>query len=170
MPNDRDRDLQIDENMQHQRLSWRAERVGWIVWTLILLAALLGLFGRGVFNTTSVTSSDARLTVEYSRFWRLQSPMTLRVAAGEDAVADGNLRLWLDRGYVDANTIASIVPEPDGVTAGADRLIFTFSVDAGAGRPSVTFEIEPQKAGFRAGRAGLAGSTDEVAFRQLIFP
>jgi hypothetical protein len=38
-------DLQIDQDPDAQRHHWIAERVGWTVITLVILAALLGLFG-----------------------------------------------------------------------------------------------------------------------------
>ena len=40
-------DLEIEQDHDFQRRSWRLQRAGWIVLSLVLLAGLLGLFGSG---------------------------------------------------------------------------------------------------------------------------
>jgi hypothetical protein len=37
--------LQIDEHYRSQRRSWVADRIGWVVMALVMVAALAGLFG-----------------------------------------------------------------------------------------------------------------------------
>ncbi|HPO58399.1 MAG TPA: hypothetical protein PLV53_06100 [Anaerolineaceae bacterium] len=39
--------LQVDQDMPFQEKEWTAERAGWIIGLLLLLAGLAGLFGGG---------------------------------------------------------------------------------------------------------------------------
>ena len=75
-------DLQIDQDLDAQRHHWIAERVGWTVITLVILAALLGLFGSGWLSEASVGTPEGALRLEYSRFGRFLAPMTLRLHSG----------------------------------------------------------------------------------------
>ncbi len=62
-----------------------------------------------------------------------------------------------------------MVPQPDSVEAGSDRLTYVFQ----AGRPdepiSATFFIEPQRIGPNDARIGLDDG-QPVSFSQLVYP
>ena len=62
-------ELQIDEDMDFQHKEWIAERWGWRIMALVLLAGLLGLFGQGPLSDKTVQSGS--LLVQYGRFERL---------------------------------------------------------------------------------------------------
>jgi hypothetical protein len=84
-------DLQIDEDPDAQRRHWIAERVGWTVITLVILAALLGLFGSGWLSEASVGTPEGALRLEYSRFGRFLAPTTLRLHLGPDVIHEGRV-------------------------------------------------------------------------------
>lgn len=159
--------LQISEDMAFQRRTWLVERIVWILLGLVLIAALLGFFGGGGPAASAETSTeDGNLSMQYERFLRLESPTQLRVVARPFGTT---LRLWLERDYVEAIEITSIVPEPHRVEAAEDRYTFEFPLTASAETATVFFYIEPRKAWNLTGRLGLDGGA-ELMLRQLVYP
>ncbi|HEX7080192.1 MAG TPA: hypothetical protein VF329_04190 [Gammaproteobacteria bacterium] len=164
----RSSDLEISEDMEFQRRTWIVERFGWAVLALIVVAAILGLFGKGLLGHAEATAADGTLTVEYYRFWRMQSPMMVGVAAQTVPTGD-RARIWMDRAYVESVQVDRITPEPESVEAAADRLIYVFAL-AHAGEPlRATFEVEPQRPWRVRGRVGVEGG-EMVMFSQFVYP
>lgn len=162
-------DLEIAEDLDFQRRSWRAQRVGWIVLGLILVGAVAGLFGPGLLGTSTTGSSGDSVRVEYYRFWRKQSGMPLRIHLSGEALAGGEARVWLSRTYVDAMSISGVTPQPESVELGPDRLTYVLKVDSTGRAVTVSFDVEPEHYGIIRGRAGLDQSS-EVRFNQFIYP
>lgn len=160
-------DLQIDQDLDAQRHHWIAERVGWTVITLVILAALLGLFGSGWLSEASVGTPEGALRLEYSRFGRFLAPMTLRLHLGPDVIHEGRVSIWLNRDYIEAAQVQRILPPPDAVEAGADRL--TYGLRVSGGPTAVTIYLEPDRVGSLSGQIGLAGHKP-LRFDQFIYP
>lgn len=167
MPFQRVGDLEIAQDLRFQRRDWIAQRVGWVVMALILLAALAGLIGRGgPLARTQARSPDGGLRVEYDRFAHYEAPTRLRLSVAGAAARGEQVRLWIERAYLTRARVQQVMPEPDAVRLAGDRVIYLF--DAGAGG-DVSFELRPNSFGVLAGRAGLEGG-GEVAFRQFVYP
>jgi hypothetical protein len=161
-------DLELDQDLVYLRREWKLMRVGWVVLALAVVAALLGLFGGGPLSDRSVADPDAALLVEYQRFVRYGSLETVRVHVAADATPRKELRLWLGQDYLDRVLVKQVSPHPDRVEAGAGRQVFVFHV-ADVGRPAtVTFHLEPEKAGRLQGRVGLDGGP-QVEFGQFAY-
>lgn len=73
-------DLDIAQDLEHQRREWVIERIGWAIMALILLAALAGLLGSGPLSNARIDHPGSHLSAEYNRFERYQSP-TKRTAS-----------------------------------------------------------------------------------------
>jgi hypothetical protein len=116
----------VREHMRFQRRLWVVERAGWLVLALIMLLALLGLFGTGVLSNATVSAGS--LTVEYDRFERATrvSQFIFQFAPSPN----GERRLRLNRVFQDNYEIASIQPPP--AKSSADGLDLTFSAPAGS--------------------------------------
>src|SRR4051794_40698086 len=100
-PVPRVRDLEIEQDLAYQRREWAFERVGWLLLGLLLLAALVGLLGRGPLSNTTAGDPGGPLRVEYQRFLRHRSTSTLRVHLGPNAARGNEAHLWLDREYLE---------------------------------------------------------------------
>lgn len=160
-------DLEIGQDLEFQRREWRLQRAGWVVMALIVLVALLGLFGGGPIGRAQAGAGP--LTVDYSRFDRRRSPSELRLAIAGDATGSGEVSVWLATDYLDALDVQTILPEPDTFQAGAERTVLVFEA-AEAGQPiAVSIEYEPEPVGLLDGRIGLVGG-DAVAIRHLVYP
>lgn len=179
MPDKKRSQLELEQDLTLERRSWLAERVGWGAMALVLIAGLLGLFGPGMLNMASAGDSSAPLWLEYGRFWRLLSSTALQVHLNPGALraskAQNNsdnssqVRVWLSRDYVDRAHIESVVPAPESVESGSDRVIYTFKVTDRTQPAMVTFNVKPEKAGLLTGRIGLEQDRF-VEFTQWIHP
>jgi hypothetical protein len=112
---------------------------------------------------------DDPLRAEYNRFWRLQSPMSLRLHFGANAARDGQIRVWLSRAYLEAMHVQHVTPQPQHVEAGPDRLTYVFPLSQPDRPTAVTFHMEAETPGPVSGQAGLENGP-VVSFRQFIYP
>lgn len=159
----------IVEDPAFERRTARWQRLGWIAIGGILLAAALGLFGRGAFNGGNRTTPDGTLSVHYPRFWRQQSPMVLRLAIDGRHIRDGRAHFWLNRDYLDAVTLSAVTPRPTEERVLEDGVAFVVDVEPGADRATVRLEVIPEGFGMLRGRVG-PDPARALAFRQFIHP
>lgn len=160
-------DLEIEQDLEHEKTASRVRRIGWTVLFLLWLAGLAGVFGSGPLSWSTASAPGLRL--EYERFVRSTAPQELTLHLGPSVTAHPKVRLWVDREYLDNQQIESVVPEPESVEAGSDRVVFVLSM-AELGKPtSVVFRLQTQRAGSRDGRIGVeeAGS---LQFHQIVYP
>jgi hypothetical protein len=161
--------LELDQDLAFQQRSWIVQRIGWIVLGLIIVAALLGLFGGGPLSYTTARSQDGALGLEYNLFWRIQAAMTLRVFLMPKTAYAGEVRLWLSRSYVDAVDVQHITPQPQRVEAGTDRLTYVFAISQMGQQIEITFQVKPERPGRVAGRLGLEDGIT-LSFAHVIYP
>jgi len=162
----RPRDLQLDEHIDFVRRSWRVERAATWVLIAILVAAGAGLLGSGPLSGGEASAGGLR--VEYPRLSRYQSSERLVIHAAPAARA-GELRLWLDRAYLEGVRIESMVPPPVRAEAAGDRVVFVFAL-ADVRPFTLHVRLQPERIGLLHGRAGLDGVGEALTFRQLVYP
>jgi hypothetical protein len=153
--------MQIETDVEFQRRVWIAQRFGWVSFAILIIAALLGLFGSGVISRSAADGSG--LSVQYERFGRLLRSTDLQVtltAPGDTA------RLELERRYFDSVQIEQIIPIPHAVESRDGWLVYNF---IGPSPVSVTFHLRPARFGSVEGTARIPGG-DAVRFRQFIYP
>lgn len=156
--------LQIEQDLALQRKEWRIQRVLWWVLVLVLLLAMLGLFGNsGPLN--QAVAGDGTLKVEYQRFGRYQTAGRFQVTAGGGSRA---LQLMLDGDYWESVRIDRVTPEPASVQGGGRALTYTFH-PAVTGPARITLHVTPQHAWRHRGRVGLPGGP-WVEFTQIVYP
>jgi hypothetical protein len=151
--------MEIDADMNLQRRLWVAQRVGWFIIGMAILAAVAGVFGTGHVSRASARS--AGLQVEYERFGRLQQPMKLRLV-----VSEARHGIALSRDYFDSLHIEQITPQPSEVEAAGPWLIYRF---AGSGPLAISFDLKAEEFGSLRGAARTADGNG-VAFFQFIYP
>ncbi|ABG03678.1 hypothetical protein Rxyl_0708 [Rubrobacter xylanophilus DSM 9941] len=158
------RDIELAEDLGFQERMWRAQRISWAVMAALALAALLGLFGGGPLAGASAGGGEVSVP-EYERFVRFGSPTTLRVRL-EPPAGGGEVRLWVEQGYLEGVRLQRITPEPAGAEAARGGVLYTFR--ASGGPAVVTFDLEPDRAGLLEGSLRSGGGS--VTLRQFVYP
>jgi hypothetical protein len=162
-------DLEIEQDPALVRRMQTVQRVGWAVFALVVLAALLGLFGTGLFSKAGAGDPGGPLSVEYDRGLRYQAREQLRVRLGPGAVRDGKARVWLSDGYLDRVQIRRIDPSPETVELGPGGQTFVFAARALTEPATVMFYLEPEKVGPLSGEVRLDGGP-ALPLRQFVYP
>ena len=161
-------DLEIETDPDFLRRQWRVERAGWVIMSLLILAALAGAFGGGPLARAETESRAEAMRVEYDRIARRRGDGALDFHLAAAAVGDTVARLWLEREYVEQVGIQRVTPEPASVVSDGGRLVYEFDVQPQ--RPSrVVMEFEPRAMGSVGGWAGLVGG-DSVSLSHFLLP
>lgn len=153
--------LQIDQSLDFQRRFRGVQTVAWRVLALLPLAAIAGLFGGGLFS--QVTAGGAGSTVSYDRFGRMSVDTQVQVTVKR---AQSPVAVSISRGFLDGYDVSEVRPQPERVTAHADRVVFTFEALPGS---SATFTVQPNRLGSRSGTVTIPGSRP-VQVQQFVYP
>jgi hypothetical protein len=113
-------------NIEYQRREWVAQRIGWALMMLFILAAFIGMLGTGVAAMTSTSAGNDALHLEYPRIARHHQPRIMTMTVAPDQVQDGKIEVWLDRAYAHQFDVQSTVPEPESVQIEPDRVVYAF--------------------------------------------
>ncbi|HET7584279.1 MAG TPA: hypothetical protein VFK13_05195 [Gemmatimonadaceae bacterium] len=162
--------IDVDQALEGQGRGWRAQRVGWVLMLLIVLAGLLGLAGRGPLATATAGGGDAALRIEYQRFARHGSPLRLVLHVAPNVAArDSTVRVWIGRRLLQAAEVSDILPTPAATAAGPDGDIYAFRVADPARDATIAFDVQPQAYWSHHASVRLVGRP-AVAFTVFVFP
>ena len=159
--------IEVDQDLDFQRKDWIFERVGWIAMLLVIVAALLGLFGRGPLSDARLESSDGSLGVEYQRFERHGAPSELTLHVRRAAATDSTITVSVGEEFLRAVQVTQIVPQPARQIYLGDRTIFELEIRNDSGR--VTFYTIPQAIGSRRLDVGVPGRA-AIIVSQFVYP
>jgi len=159
-------DLEITQDLPFQEREWRSQRIGWAVMALVVLAALLGLFGDGPLGQASAGDPAKGLGVSYARFSRFQSTTELAVRFPPESGPE--VRVLLSRSFADRVTMKAIVPPPAAHEGGDDAVVYIFRPGQGQSMSSITFSYEPNSSGTLDGWVRKDSSV--VPFSGWVFP
>jgi hypothetical protein len=161
--------LEIDEDPAFAERSGMVQRVGWIAVAAVLVGALAGLLGPGPLGR-HVVSLPGLLRVEYERFARYEATQALTVRLEAGATRTPEVRLWLDRPYVEGTRLENIIPTPVRVEAATDHLVYVFRLSQPGDPVTITFRMQSEQIGSTMGRIGLVGAEGGAVFRQFVYP
>lgn len=160
------RGTDIEEDLQHQILEWKIERVGWVIWALVLLAGLAGLLGGGPLTESIAGDRTSALWVEYQRFERYQAPTKMVVHVKSP---DPQIRLWINYGFVTKVDLTHIDPEPERSEVGANRYTFPANITDKNQDVVLTVYFRANEYGMMHTELGLENGPS-VRFSQLVYP
>ena len=160
---------QSDEIRTFQVREWKFQRIAWVLWALIVVAAGLGLLGPGPLSTTTAVSEDGQLTVEFERFVRTSNSTVFGVKLERVTQADKDVQLTLKTEDATDLKLISIVPDPQVQSLANNGVQYTFAVAKQADDSTVRFRIEHERFGRCSSVLSLAGGS-EVRIVQYVFP
>lgn len=130
-------EVAVGEDLDFQRAWWRVERGIWIFFLLLIIADLLGAFGRGWLAKAHVTTHDQSLDVSYERIERYGTPSILRIELPASIIHDGKAQLWVSEDLVKSLGNQKVVPQPERSVVGQNGILYTFPVST----PPMTLEF-----------------------------
>lgn len=160
-------DLEIQQDLEHERREWTVRKIGWSLLSLLWLAGLAGLFGSGPLS--EATAAGPGLRLEYDRFVRYTAPQGLRLHLGPPATSHPKIRLWVDRQYMQDMQVESVLPEPESVETGPDRIVFIIPLSEVGPPTAVTLRLQTQRIGSLDGQVGVEEG-GSLRFHQLVYP
>ncbi|MGQ4582062.1 hypothetical protein [Lysobacter sp. F60174L2] len=147
--------LQLDEHLHFQHMLQVLRRIGTLVLSIILLAALAGLFGgNGPF--ARIQSDAGALEADHPRFARYQMPTRLAFVVDRAAVRGDTFELSIEGDYAREFSFEQIHPQPEEVVIADDRIRYTFNAGPGE-RQLVVIQGQPETMGWLAGAVSVPG-------------
>ncbi|POP44271.1 hypothetical protein CHU32_02360 [Superficieibacter electus] len=141
-------------------------RWGFLLLLLILIAGICGLFSSGLFSDTTATSANQRLSVDYERFARQTSDMSIKVRVRGEPGRGFTLSLGGD--IMARYEIRTLQPQPQRTQSQNNSLLLEYP-GSGPGEHSVWIGLEPLTPGNRHNTITLNGA-EAVTFSQFIYP
>lgn len=161
-----DRTYPIREDMRAQMRTWRAQRIGWAVMGLILIAALAGLFFHGPLSSTVARSADDSLAVDYERFAHKTAITHFVVRIGPPLREQVLLRL--SPSFAGMHDVDGLEPRPLRSSSGSYGLEYVFGRSA-AGDLAVHIAARPKRFGFVSVHVEVEGR-GAVNIAQFVYP
>jgi hypothetical protein len=161
-------DLDVDEKFQ--RTEWRVQRGAWIIWCLILLAALAGLTGSGPLSHASQATSNGNLTIDYDRFVRHGHHTRIKLYVKNEEAARP-VAIKLSQSLLDGIMIHRIEPEPASRELSSDGAVYTFAAasDATGQSSQIDLLLEYEGVGRLRGQIGIVGE-EPILLNQFVYP
>jgi hypothetical protein len=138
-------EIAVGEDLEFQRKWWKVERGIWIFFLLLIIADVLGIFGRGWLAKAHKSAYDQSLDITYERVERFNTPSDLRIQLSPAVVQEGKAQLWVSEDLVKALGNQRVVPEPETSAVGQNGILYTFPVTGP--KMSVEFTLTPSSVG-----------------------
>jgi hypothetical protein len=145
-------ELAVGADLDFQRRWWRFEHIIWPILTAIMIADLLGCFGRGWLANAHRQTKDGVIEVHYERIERYATPSTVSIRFGPAATNNGKVQLWASSTLVKPLGAVRVIPQPTASILDGGGILYTFPVTTTPA--SVEFELKPTTAGMT--RLGLS--------------
>src|ERR1700761_716950 len=149
-------EVEVGEDLDFQRKWWRFENCVWIIFFLIIVLDLCGVFGRGPVAKAERRTADGTIDVKYERIERTDSPSILTIRFGQPAIVDGQIKLYISQSLVQGLGTQRIIPAPQATEIGNGGLTYTFL----ATKPpaSVDLALQPSGPGLYEFTIGVVGA------------
>ncbi len=160
-------EVAVGEDLEFQRKWWRFENAAWIIFTLIIVLDLCGLFGRGPLAKAERRAGDGTIDVKYERIERTNSPSIMTIQFGPSAIKEGEIRLYVSDSLVKPLGTQRVIPAPQSTLIGDGGLTYTFP----ASKPpaSVDLALQPSGPGIFDFTVGVANG-EPVHGRVVVVP
>jgi len=162
------RQLELEDDPAFQRIDWRMQRVGWILWGIILVAGLSGLMGTGPLSSAETAAPDKSVTLRYHRFLHYHKPTRLEIVLRPEEQGQ-TLRLKVSRSLLDRIEVLRIEPQPKDAVLTSDGVVYSFDRDDSLESGKILFHVEYEKYGKTSGQIALLGH-QPATFKQFVYP
>ena len=159
--------LAVGEDVEFQRRWWRFETIIWIVFSLILVADLAGLLGRGPLANRQRHTADNTLTLKYEGLQRANTSSIMTILPGANGLHDGKFQLFVSDSIVKQLGAQRVIPQPESSVIGSGGVTYTFAT---AALPMVIqIELKPSFIGHHDFTVGVPGG-QPIGAGVFVFP
>lgn len=159
--------IQITQSLSFLKKEWRVQRVGWVLFTLVVLLALFGVFGRGAYSRRH--ANDQHLRIDYERVLRHGAISDLKITVGPQAGADSSFRLYVSADYLGQFQIDDILPAPASSGFRGEFAYFDFARADAAHDGQIVFHMKPTGY-WRVDAAIASAGMPPLRLKQFILP
>ncbi|MEX2284305.1 MAG: hypothetical protein WEE89_17585 [Gemmatimonadota bacterium] len=156
-------EIEINQDLDFQRVEWRIQRIGWVFIVIIALASIAGAFGGGPLAHQTRSTSSGDLVIEYDRIARHAAITRFDLHTPR---AQGEVGVVFSTDYLHQAELRTVMPEPDRTESGAGNTTFYFNLEPNA---TVSFVFEPDDIGLRTIQIGLRGGS-ALRLKQFVLP
>jgi hypothetical protein len=149
-------EVAVGEDLDFQRKWWRFENFIWMLFTVIIVLDLAGLFGRGPIAKAERRSADGTIDVKYERIERTDSPSMLEIHFAQSAINDGKINIYVSESLVKELGAQRVIPAPRESAVGYGGLTYTFA--ATRAPATVSLALEPAGPGIYDFTIGVVGA------------
>lgn len=136
-----DNEVAVGEDLEFQRKWWRFEHAVWIFFTVIIVLAIAGVFGRGPLAKAHAEAPDGSVRVGYDRIQRTGTPSDLTVRFSDSAIQNGHISLFVQESLLGKLGAQRIAPQPLSSAVGQGGVNYTF--EATAPPAKIVFALQP---------------------------
>jgi hypothetical protein len=132
--------IAIGEDLAFQERWWKFERAIWIFFLLLLVADVLGVFGRGWLAKAKLDVPESGMIVEYERVARASTPSVMRIRITPSNQQVGTLQLFASESLVRELGTQRVIPQPQSSTIGNGGITYTFPIQSGDAEVQLALE------------------------------
>jgi len=132
--------LDVNADPKFQERFWVAVRVGWLVMTILLAAALLGATGGGgVLSSQSMVVGTSRIDLPAVSRWAAADTMTITLSE-----PTARSTVTVPAAFGDTFSVDAITPTPSSVIGSPDGDTYIFELSPQTGEVSIDFSIRAE--------------------------
>ncbi len=161
-------EFEVGFNQTFESHWYRAEQVGRVIMVLFVLAAGLGLMGRGPFSHASVQSTGGALAVDYEPVARHGTTTTISVHIRKPQDAGHTIELRVNQQIIEPMGFQRAIPLANSSSVSDGGMRLTFNEPANQSDVLVRFEVMPNAVGFIPLR--VSDGTDSINWSVLVVP
>jgi hypothetical protein len=173
-----DDELEIGFDQTFERKWRRLELASQVVMGLFVLAALVGLFGRGPLSHRTHATADGRLALDFEPLarWGTATQITVHLSGQGQTTspAEGAVepaRLFVNNAIIEPLGLQQVIPQPDATKAAGGGAVYEFAIPPNRDSALVRFILKPSQIGLVNAEVR-EGGPDGVALSltQLVLP
>lgn len=150
---------QIEQNYNFEQKERKWRKVFYWVFSLFIIAGLLGFFGNGLISSNNLEQED--FSLKYQRFARTQTPTKLEIIS---RASTSPFSFGINKKYLEKAEVKNVVPQPDSVEVTQEELIYHFNTNPGG---VISIYLEPQGFGSRDLEIGVQGR--KTSLNQFVY-
>lgn len=159
------KEMDINEDIQHEQLKWKIERISWIILLLTVISAFIGLLGSGPFSSRTVQSNS--FTINYQLVDRYESPVEIEYIT--HFIPKNDFAIWINTNFLKELGDLKIHPEPKSTYVENSNSVFVFEEEKSNNNyVTIMFQFRHNKSGIKKLRTGINDNFLELT--QYILP